>query len=295
MRQFAMNLGTDGADSRAIKSGSLSGPPGRKAWTRAMAVLAVVGLAPVAALTLPSTPTASAASPPVARADVARTDSGQLVSIFTNGNDFDPDGDSFFVSSIITPPHGTIDGAGFSTGFSYTPNPGFSGVETITYRIRDNHGLISTGVVTVFVDSGVTGPQTPVLLVDYLYVYQGSSVAVTTSELLGNDHDPQNQTLTVVSVSEPSSNGVLTGDVATGFSYPPGNSPTLANTDDTLDYLAIDTDGHVAQSNIIIRILANGDPNQPPVAVPDAATSSGQLVSIFTNGNDFDPDGDSFF
>ena len=149
----------------------------------------------------------------------------------------------------------------------------------------------------MWVEQWSYGPADTGAAVDYLYVYQGASVAVTTSaQLLSNDNDPQGQPLTVVSVSEPGNDGVLTGDLATGFTYTPSNDPALINTDHTLDYLVTDTDGHVAQSNIIIRILANGDPNQPPVAVPDIGrTDDGDSQSTsFTDGNDFDPDGDAF-
>src|SRR4029079_1183640 len=230
--------------------------------------------------------------PAVAGDDVTRTDNGQTVSVFTATNDFDPDRDACAVSRVETPPHGTVES--FGNGFNYTPNPGFSGVETITYRIRDDHGLISTGTAIVYVDTGVIGPETPLLHTDYLSVYQGSSVSFTTTELLGNDADPQSQPLTVVAVSEPSTDGVLTGNVAAGSAYTPSNSPAVVNTDHTLHYLATDTDGHVAQADIIIRILAAGDPNRPAVAGDDVTrTDNGQTVSVFTATNDFDPDRDA--
>ena len=59
--------------------------------------------------------------------------------------------------SINTPAHGTVVNIG--SGFNYTPNPGFSGIEQITYTIRDNHGLTANGLATVWVDTGVTGPD----------------------------------------------------------------------------------------------------------------------------------------
>ena len=75
-----------------------------------------------------------------------------------------------------TPAHGTI--TGFGTGhFNYTPDAGFSGTDTITYKIRDGHGLLSTGKVTVWVDTGVHRSADPVPDVDYFVVYQGSSVS----------------------------------------------------------------------------------------------------------------------
>ena len=45
----------------------------------------------------------------------------------------------------------------------------------------------------MWVDTGVLGPETPVANTDYLYVYQGASVAITTADLLSNDSDPQGQ------------------------------------------------------------------------------------------------------
>ncbi len=100
--------------------------------------------------------------------------------------------------------------------------------------------------MTVWVDTRAeSGAESPDANTDYLYVYQGSSVGVHHRAALANDSDPQNQTLTVVAVSEPSNNGILTGTLATGFTYTPGTDPDLVGTDHQLDYLVTDTDGHV--------------------------------------------------
>ncbi|HEX3088165.1 MAG TPA: Ig-like domain-containing protein, partial [Ilumatobacteraceae bacterium] len=258
-----------------------------------MAVLGLLGLVPLVALTFPNLSTATAAGPPVARDDVARTDNGESVSVFVVGNDFDPDGDSFIVVSASSPANGSV--VVFSNSVEYTPNAGFVGVDTITYTIQDSTGATAVADIRIWVDSGATGDQTPVANIDYLYVYQEASVAVTTSELLSNDSDPQGQTLTVVSVSEPGTEGTLTGDLSNGFTYTPSSDPSVIDTDHTLNYLVTDTDGHVAQSNVSIRILAAGDPNRAPVARDDVArTDNGAPVNVFLVGNDFDPDGDSF-
>ena len=255
-------------------------------------LLTMVAVPPILALTVPGVSTVSAASPPVARDDVARTDAATTVNSLVVGNDFDPDGDGFSVISIVTPAHGTV--ANFGSSINYTPDAGFSGVESITYTIQDSTGSTANAVLTVWVDTGVLGPDSPVTGRDYTYVYQGASVAVTTAELLSNDSDPQGQALTVVAVSEPGLDGTLTGDLVAGFSYTPSNDPAQINTDHLLHYLVTDTDGHVTQEDIVIRILAAGDPNQPPVAVPDIATSTGATVNSLVVGNDFDPDGDGF-
>ena len=148
----------------------------------------------------------------------------------------------------------------------------------------------------MWVDTGVlSGAHSPDANTDYRYVYQGSSVGFTTAQLLANDSDPQGQALTVVAVSEPSNDGVLTGSLVDGFIFTPAVRPALIGTDHQLNYLVTDTDGHVTQGAIMIRILAAGDTNRPPVARDDVArTNAASLVQVRVVGNDFDPDGDSF-
>ena len=119
----------------------------------------------------------------------------------------------------------------------------------------------------MWVDTGTaSAAQSPNTQTDYFYVYQGSSVGFTTAQLLDNDVDPNGQLLTVVAVSEPSNNGILTGNLTDGFAYTPGSAAALVGTDIGLGYLVTDTDGHVTQENIAIRILAAGDTNSVPVA-----------------------------
>ncbi len=229
---------------------------------------------------------------PVTGDDVALTGPANTVSVFVVDNDFDPDGDSLAVAEVVDPAHGRV---AFGPNFvNYTPDVGFAGMETFTYTVRDSQGLVADGVVRVWVDSGsLGGDQSPVLDVDYLVAYQGSSVGFTTGRLLVNDYDPQEQPLTVVAVSEPGVDGVLSGSLGSGFTYTPGADPSLVGSDQSIEYLAVDPDGHVAQQSIVIRILAAGDPNRVPVAVPDSGSTTGGTVSLFVTSNDFDPDGDS--
>ncbi len=212
-------------------------------------------------------------SVPVARADVARTNAGvSTAQLFVLANDFDPDGGALTLVGVSTPVNGVVTSNGSFIN-SYVPNAGFSGVETLTYTIRDNEGLTTTGTLTVVVDSGSASvAQSPNPQTDYFYVYQGSSVGFSAAQLLDNDVDPQGQALTVVAVSEPANNGTLSGNVTDGWVFTPGSAATLVNTDVGLDYLVTDTAGHVTQEDITIRILAAGDTNRPPCAVPDTST-----------------------
>ena len=227
--------------------------------------------------------------PPIARADVARTNAGSQAFVNVRGNDFDLDvGDTVSVVAVAVPAHGTE----FFTASSiyYTPDAGFSGVETITYTIRDTHGLTATAVLRVGVDTEGNSSTRPDAETDYFYVYQGSSVGFSTAELLDNDPDSGNRMLTVLAVSEPSNNGTLAGTPIDGYVFTPSTS-VVADIDSNLNYLVTDPDGHVAQGVITIRILAADDLNQPPIARADVVrTNAGSQVIVNVRGNDFDLD-----
>ena len=75
------------------------------------------------------------------------------------GNDFDPDSpNGFDLVEIDNPAHGTASNNGIVV---YTPDPGFTGVDTITYTIRDTHGLTATGLATVLVNTTGNQPRSP--------------------------------------------------------------------------------------------------------------------------------------
>ena len=143
---------------------------------------------------------------PVARRDVARTNPGAQVCVFVTGNDSDPDGDSFGVVGVDTPAHGS---AYFGSSYMYyTPAVGFAGVETMTYTLRDSHGLSSRGQVVVWVDTA-TGPGAPETERDYLVATLGASVSFDDAFLLRNDTDPAGQVLSVQAVSGGSLKGTV--------------------------------------------------------------------------------------
>ncbi len=76
--------------------------------------------------------------------------SGNVLDDNGSGVDFEPDGGTLTVNTTpaVAPTNGTLvlnaDGT-----FEYTPNPGFSGIDTFTYEVRDPQGLVRTAVVTL--------------------------------------------------------------------------------------------------------------------------------------------------
>ncbi len=62
-------------------------------------------------------------------------------------NDFDPDGDTLFVSSVSAASHGTVN---LSAGaISYSPNFDFHGTDSFSYTIQDSKGAEATGTINV--------------------------------------------------------------------------------------------------------------------------------------------------
>jgi hypothetical protein len=88
--------------------------------------------------------------PPVARDDSAFTAKNTAVSLNVLANDSDPDGDALSLVAVGLAVNGTVanNGAGNVT---YTPNNGFSGIDSFSYTISDGHGHTASANVTVTV------------------------------------------------------------------------------------------------------------------------------------------------
>ncbi|MGB3403611.1 MAG: Ig-like domain-containing protein [Microcoleaceae cyanobacterium] len=81
--------------------------------------------------------------------DAATTVLNTPVTIDVLSNDTDPENDPLIITAVSQPENGTatLDNA----SIIYTPNPGFTGVETFTYTVDDSNGGIDTANVTVSV------------------------------------------------------------------------------------------------------------------------------------------------
>ena len=112
--------------------------------------------------------------------------------------------------------------------------------------------------------------------------------AVTISNVLANDSDPDGDTLTITANTNPT-NGTVTRNGA-DFTYTPKSGFTGM---DTFTYTVSDGKGGTATGTVTVTV--NAAPNQPPKAVNDTAiTTVGKVVTISNVlANDSDPDGDT--
>ncbi len=89
-------------------------------------------------VTINDKPNTSGNRPPAAVDDLATICSSNTVVLDLLKNDSDPDGDAITFLSIIKTPSNGIANQVFLGGYRYTPNSGFNGIDTFTYRICDN-------------------------------------------------------------------------------------------------------------------------------------------------------------
>lgn len=87
---------------------------------------------------------------PVAQNDTALTAQNTPVTITVLGNDSDPDNDPISITGVTQGANGTVTNTASTT--TYTPNAGFSGIDSFTYAIADNRGGTAQATVTVTVD-----------------------------------------------------------------------------------------------------------------------------------------------
>ena len=171
---------------------------------------------------------------------------------------------------------------------TYTPNPGFVGVDTFTYlAVGLPPFAIGTVTVTVTNDTPVANNDTYAATEDVtLNIGAGAGV-------LANDTDAHPLTASFAAGSGPA-NGALTLNADGSFSYIP--NPGFSGSD-TFQYRAIDNQAPPAQSALATVTINVASVNDAPIAIDDTyATDEDNLLSINIStgllSNDSDPEGD---
>lgn len=214
---------------------------------------------------------------PSAVADASATPEGTPVVVPVLDNDSDVDGDALSVSAVGTPSHGAATTNGATV--TYTPTDDYCGPDSFTYTASDG-ALTDTGTVTISVTCVADSPKA---LDDVASTAEDGSVSVN---VLGNDTDPDGDTLTVDSVTDPE-HGTATVNGFGGVDYQP--DPDYCG-NDAFSYVA--SDGSLTDTATVE--VSVSCVNDPPVAVDDAAgTPEDTVVHVHVRTNDTDVDGDN--
>ena len=233
----------------------------------------------------PVVPEDDVPSPPVAQDDTATTaaDTPVVLDVAADllANDTDPNSDPLSLDSFGQASNGTVTDNGDGT-LTYTPNAGFSGVDSFDYTISDGTGT-PTDTATVFIGVDNTGPtaQNDAATTD-------EDVAVNVA-VLGNDTDLNGDNLFVAGVSNPA-NGTIAINPDGTLTYTPDAD---FNGVDSVTYTV--SDG-VAQSVATVDFTINSVADAPVARNDSLSSLPGAALIINVDNdllaNDSDPDGD---
>lgn len=216
---------------------------------------------------------------PVAQNDSASTAPGTAVVVDVLSNDTDGNGDQLSVAALTQPANGST--TVVTGGVRYTPNSGFSGTDTFTYRASDGALESNTATVTVTVAAPNLAPTAGN---DSAGTSEDTTVTIP---VLVNDSDPEGQPLTVQLASQPSS-GSATVNPNQSVTYVPA-----LNFNGQVSFTYRASDG-VNLSNLATVTITVTAVNDPPVAAGDVSvTGKDTGVTIPVLANDTDPDGDT--
>ncbi|UYQ94638.1 Ig-like domain-containing protein [Chitinophaga horti] len=199
-------------------------------------------------------------------------------------NDSDPDGGTLTPSVVTAPANGTLvlnnDGT-----FTYTANAGYTGNDFADYRVCDN-GTPQRCDTARMVFRVIQGNLPPEANNDTV---RTNNLTPATGNVLTNDRDPENSTMTVTILTAPA-NGSVTLNSDGSFTYIPATGFTGT---EFMDYRVCDA-GVPQRCDTARVVFVVGQGNRAPLAVDDTArTVSPQPVTGNALANDSDADGNT--
>ena len=216
-------------------------------------------------------------------------------------NDSDPDGDRLQVAltwqglnpAVVS--HGSLAALDPDGSFIYRPNANFNGTDSFQYVLTDGTSNVGYGTVRIQVtpvnDAPVANDDLYTVAEDGLLDISATSGQ---SNLLSNDSDAENNTLTITLVSGPSSGALHLNGQHGDFQYRPNAD---FNGTDQFTYKV--SDGALFSGNATVTIKVHAE-NDSPVTQPDAySVAQGGLLTVTKAqgllANDTDADGNTLY
>ncbi|UAA38206.1 tandem-95 repeat protein [Paraneptunicella aestuarii] len=218
---------------------------------------------------------------PVANNDShsANEDGSRTVNVL--GNDSDPDGDSIYVSSVGSPSHGSAVKSG--SNVLYTPSSNYCGSDSFSYTISDGKGLTDSATVSMTV---TCVNDAPIAKNDSHSVNEDGSRTVN---VLGNDSDPDGDSIYVSSVGSPSHGSAVKS--GSNVVYTPSSNYCGS---DSFSYTISDGKGLTDSATVSMTVTCIND---APVITGQKPLSVNEDSSITLSASNFyisDPDSSSF-
>jgi hypothetical protein len=204
-------------------------------------------------------------TPPTADNKNIQTNSGTAVTITLTGADPIP-GNVLKFSVLALPQHGTLTSGTTSNSVAYTPNTGFSGTDSYTYKAADGQG-VDSNIATVTITVNAPTPR-PTVDNKNILTNSGTPVQIT---LTGTDPIP-GEVLKFSVAGNPQHGTITPGTVSSIVFYTPNTG--FSGTD---RYTYKTTDGQGVDSNIAtVTITVNA--SQPSGNNETIQTTSGSNI-----------------
>lgn len=226
---------------------------------------------------------------PLAVDDSYSTLSGETLTDSLPGvmrNDTDIEGDILSATLISAPSHGSVTFNPNGT-FEYTSLPGYSGIDSFTYRISD--GSADSGIATVVITVEAFN-HAPTAMDDLFELDEDSVLNVSAPGVLVNDLDIDDDTLTVRLISGPA-HGSLSINADGSFAYTPGADYYGS---DSFTYVATDGLLESATATVSLTILPVND--APVAGNNNFVLNEDTDLDVLAPGvliDDMDTDGDT--
>lgn len=217
--------------------------------------------------------------PPVATDDNVSTLEDILINVSVLTNDSDDDGDTLSIGGVTTPSHGTAVIAGDAV--TYSPTDNYHGADSFDYTVNDGFGGSDTGTVNITVTSGNDPPEA---VDDDVSVNEDTPIDI---DVLANDTDPDEDSLTVVGAGTPG-HGTVSINPDHTLHYQPFED---YNGPDTFTYVV--SDGHDGFDTATVFVTVGTVGDGPNAQDDSAETTEDEAVTIDVLLNDTDGDGDT--
>jgi len=163
---------------------------------------------------------------PVALADAVTTPEDTAATVLVLANDSDVDGDILTIASVTQGNHGVVAIDEGDTTLTYTPNPNFWGVDSLTYTVSDGKSGLDTATVLVTLTS-VNDAPTVAAISDPAAIDEDAGQQSVDLTGIGTGAANESQALTIMATSDnpgliPDSAVTYTSPAATGtLTYTP--------------------------------------------------------------------------
>lgn len=225
-------------------------------------------------------------NPPTAQGDSYAANQGQTLNVnASNGvlaNDSDPNDDDLRAVLVSGASSGTVT-LNANGSFTYVPAAGFTGSATFTYAADDGTARSNTATVTITVNAV---NRAPTAQPDSFTTAEDTALTVGGPGVLGNDSDPDGDTLTAERVANVA-NGTLQLNANGTFSYTPP-----ANFSGTTSFTYRARDGSTASDAVTVTITVSPVNDAPFISNAPARTATEGVTYRYTLAAS-DPDRDA--